>query len=182
MLRRELGHVVQKGVQPQDGARQAAQPGEIQRIAVQPGRHLAALEQRGHVVPDAGGKIAQPRRAGGACPRSARSRFPAGSRARSPSRDRRAAGTCPPRAGCRSARSRSASRSMFAASSACFLRRVDSVPRTALASPLTPPGARWGRVSMHGRQRTRSTCSSRRWLPTSKVAIESTSSSQNSTR
>ena len=67
-------------------------------------------------------------------------------------------------------------------SSACFLRRVDSVPSTALASPAAPPGARWGRVSMHGRQRRASTCSRRRWLPTSKVAIESTSSSQNSTR
>ena len=38
--------------------RHAAQRREVQRVAVQPGRHLAALEQGGHVVADAGGKIA----------------------------------------------------------------------------------------------------------------------------
>ena len=59
MLRRKLGYVVQEGIQPQDSARHAAQPGEIQRIAVQPGRHFAALEQGGHVVPDARKKIAR---------------------------------------------------------------------------------------------------------------------------
>ena len=58
MLRRQLGDIVQKAVQPQNGARYAAQTGKIQRIAIQPGRHLAALEQGGHIVADAGGKVA----------------------------------------------------------------------------------------------------------------------------
>ena len=50
MLRRQLGHIVEKAVQTQNLAFHAAYADKIERIFSQIRRHFAALEQRGYVI------------------------------------------------------------------------------------------------------------------------------------
>ena len=58
MLRRKLGNAVQKAVQTHDLPLYAADTGEIEGVAVQTARHLAALHERHHIVRDTGVKVA----------------------------------------------------------------------------------------------------------------------------
>ena len=57
MLRRKLGNAVQKAVHADDLPLYAANPGEIQRVAVHAARQLAALHERRYIVRDTGMKI-----------------------------------------------------------------------------------------------------------------------------
>ena len=57
MLRRKLRNAVQKAVHADDLPLYAANPGEIQRVAVHAARQLTALHERRHIVRDTGMKI-----------------------------------------------------------------------------------------------------------------------------